>query len=273
MVGMIIQIAIQAGVLSLLMFLLARWESDFSFSKVFAVASAISLGLLVLDIALLSQIGLFVVFVDMGFIALMLVKFCWLPVRKAVLVTLIYCVFLVGQFFATVYINNKIMGSTAGAMSDLDEQSEYMQEIQQAMIEDAQGGAPVSAAQQAEVERMARESEEQARTFEAEVEAERARQRRAQAVGRRSTVTRGVAAPVVPAPVENVENWDAAFAAVKVTGIIGSEGQQMAIVNGCRIKNGGIVALVHGDKIYRLKVKIIGGKRVRLTPAGTSPAP
>ena len=62
------KIAIEALVMCLILYVVARHEADYSFQKVFMVAAGTSLGNVLIDVAFYKYLGAFVILPKIGFI-------------------------------------------------------------------------------------------------------------------------------------------------------------------------------------------------------------
>jgi len=130
-----IKFFIRAGVLTGLLYWLARDEADFEFSKVLLVVSLIGLAAFVMDmIFLMSMLGLVTdssplveispfmgllirmglrVGIGFGFVLFVVVKFCWVPLKKAVLVTILFFIFSGLLIFGAQFVYGKLTGTQA----------------------------------------------------------------------------------------------------------------------------------------------------------------
>jgi len=83
-------IMLQALLLMGLLFLFARHEADFEYSTVLLVMCGIIAGNFLIFISGLEYFGLFVVIPIFAFTCWMIAQFCWVPWRKALLITFLY---------------------------------------------------------------------------------------------------------------------------------------------------------------------------------------
>lgn len=90
---MIVEIFLKAFVLCGLLYLVARNEADFEFAKVAMVTAGITVGTFFIDIFLQPRIGFFSIIPSIAFVVFMIMKFCWAPFWKAILVTFLYLLF------------------------------------------------------------------------------------------------------------------------------------------------------------------------------------
>ena len=92
---MFVEIAAKALVLCLILFLVARHEADYSFLKVAMITAAIGLGTMLIDVLCRPHIGWFALLPVIAFVMFILMKFCWISLTKAAIVTVIFMAFCV----------------------------------------------------------------------------------------------------------------------------------------------------------------------------------
>jgi hypothetical protein len=93
---MLAETFVNAAILCGVLFLVAKHEADFSFSKVAMVAAAIQLVAFLTQVFLFDKIGWFTLAFSFVFALLLVKRFCWLSVKKSLLVVAIFCVFQAG---------------------------------------------------------------------------------------------------------------------------------------------------------------------------------
>ena len=137
------EILFKAGILCLLLYLVARHEADYSFTKVAMVTAGITLGNLLMEVFLRHYIGWLTIIPIAGFVIFMLMQFCWLSFKKAVLVTvpfLAVCILLAMGVTALQQHADAALDNALGVRpGDQEEMKEIMKFYQQNF-----GGLPSS---------------------------------------------------------------------------------------------------------------------------------
>jgi len=127
------QIFIQAGVLCLLLYLIAKHEADYSFTKVAMVTAGIMAGTLLLDALLSERLGWFSILPQLGFIAFMIMTFCWISFWKSIVVVLIFSALHVALALGVAAIDRKMNETVDSAMpvqkEDYEMAKEFMEEV------------------------------------------------------------------------------------------------------------------------------------------------
>ena len=93
---MLAETFVNAAILCLLLFLIAKHEADFSFSKVAMVVAGIQLGGFLAQVFLFDMIGWFTLAVSFVLAFVMVEAFCWLNISKTILVVVLFCIFQTG---------------------------------------------------------------------------------------------------------------------------------------------------------------------------------
>ena len=93
---MLAETFVNAAILCAILYLVAKHEADFSFSKVAMVAAGIQLIAFLTQVFLFDRIGWFTLAVSFVFALLLVMRFCWLNVAKSLLVVAIFFVFQAG---------------------------------------------------------------------------------------------------------------------------------------------------------------------------------
>lgn len=109
---MIVEIFLKAFVLCGLLYLVARNEADFDFAKVAMVTAGISIGTFFIDLLLQPHIGVLTFIPSIAFVMFMIMKFCWAPFWKALLVTFLYLVFNIALAIGVLLLINKVNDSS-----------------------------------------------------------------------------------------------------------------------------------------------------------------
>jgi hypothetical protein len=137
MIGMMAgQIIIEASVLSLILYFVARHEADYSISKVSMVVAGITLGTFLIDTLAAPYIGLFSIVADIAFICFMLMTFCWITLWKSVLVVSIFSCFYIAMFFVVASIKTHLSESMNPSM--MEQRTQDLDEIKQELLRQQQ---------------------------------------------------------------------------------------------------------------------------------------
>ncbi len=91
-----IEIFVNAAVLCLILFLIAKHEADYSFQKVAMTTAGISLGSFLIHVFLFDKIGWYSLILMFAFSAIMIKTFCWISLGKTLIVIAIFCTFQIG---------------------------------------------------------------------------------------------------------------------------------------------------------------------------------
>lgn len=139
LIGLMIQVAIEALVLCGLLYLIARHEADFNFGKLFVVSAVIVFVALMFEVWMKPKIGWFVLLFDAGFVLFMLTQYCWVSVPKGLIVTVIFM--LVQVVFAMVFLHYKAQldKDAEKSMALVNERQKDMIEAQAMMMDALQG--------------------------------------------------------------------------------------------------------------------------------------
>jgi len=236
------QIFLEAGVLCLLLYLVARHEADYSFQKVAMVTAGITVGSLLLEGLLSEHIGNFTVLPVLGFVIVMLMTFCWVSFSKSIIVVVVFCCFHVGLAMGVsalqAYFQEKVAAQSPVTEEDFELAKQFLEEVGNTHAAQAKG--------EAEARRKAqREAAEEGRAVAASRPREPATRRAA------STP------PAEPSSADAVA-WAEAKAALKVGGVMGSQGGgYLAMVDGKPTEIGDTVSVRHAGKIFRWRVRKI----------------
>jgi hypothetical protein len=267
------------------LYLVAKDEADFEFRKVALVTAGITIGTTLIDILLDPYVGLFTFLFDAAFMTWMVCKFCWAPVKKAALVTVLFFAvnigFKVGLGFALIAMGVSATNSAADA--PIDQESAEADDMYQQLVGQYEnvGTMPASIAS-------AKTPAEMQKAIVAEME--RAKNETAQLVAQqrpRAAVTPvaptatpvAIAAPApipVPEPVAPTAAPPVVAAAAaeappvqrdpfvppkplgpkpKVTAVMsGPGGKSVAMVGNEMVEEGGVVQTVPGDLLSRWRL-------------------
>jgi len=89
-------IFVNAAVLCLILYLVAKNEADYSFAKVAMVTAVIGLGSFLIQLFLLEKIGWLTIIPVFALATAMVMIFCWVRFWKTILVVVLFCLFHVG---------------------------------------------------------------------------------------------------------------------------------------------------------------------------------
>jgi len=246
------QIFIQAFVLCLILYLVARYEADYSFQKVAMVSGGIMAGTLVIEALAVHKLGIFVIIPQIAFIAFMLMTFCWISLWKSLLVVVLFSVVHVGFSFGLLAMKTKFFGPDDG-LDPAEKAEQQFKELEQEMLktmgvwpEDGEGGgddSPDTVAPGAEPADS----------------------------GDRSPRKSFVAAPA-RLKAESSEKdpavaWSDARAGLNVGGVMtGAGGKRVVLIDGTLYEAGDTVSATHGDVIYRWRIIAIREEGAELQP-------
>ena len=97
-------VAMHALIIMGLLWLFARHEADFEYSTVFLVVVGIILGGFLIVMSLTKYLGIFVVIPIFLYVCFLLVKFCWVPWPKGLLITFLFFVVSAAIQIGKIYI-------------------------------------------------------------------------------------------------------------------------------------------------------------------------
>jgi hypothetical protein len=120
------EIFLDAGILCVILFLVAKHEADYSFAKVAMVTAGIGLGSFLIHIFLFDKIGWLSLLVIFALASVMIKVFCWLSFPKTILVVALFCMFQIGTKFG--------MNAIAGYLFPEEEQPKLTQLIPSAPV-------------------------------------------------------------------------------------------------------------------------------------------
>ncbi len=92
---MLAETFVNAAILCTILYVVAKHEADFSFSKVAMVVAGIQLASFLAQV-FLNTVPWFTLLISFVFTLLFVQKFCWLSFKKTLVVVLIFCVFQAG---------------------------------------------------------------------------------------------------------------------------------------------------------------------------------
>lgn len=235
---MILEVFIQAAVLCTILYVVARYEADYSFQKVAMVAAGIGLGNMLIQSLLQPHVpvGLqsLLVIPCIIFTAFMIMTFCWINVWKSVLVVLVFVGFQLLSHLGMQVLMKRFGSSDAQAAAVEKKQQEVaeMQEQIVAMIENPAAPAPAVPPPAPTV------APEPAPVPESDK-------------------------PVAPGPAVNDVGWDAAEKMLKVAGVSKRHGEVIALVNNSVVLQNGVIRVTYNGMIYSWRAAAISSDGVR----------
>jgi len=234
---MIIEILIDAAVLSLILFLVAKHEADYSFGKVAMVTAAIGLGSFLMHVFLFEIISWLTIIPVFLFTGVMIKSFCWLNWRKTFLVIAIFTVFQVGSKLGITAISSRITPPEMPP-SQTEQALEVAKEMGMLATPSRPAPIPVQTRSQQKKEKekeKAKESKKQPSKIKKLFSKKSGKKTERRATG-----------------------WEAAREALIHGGsMLNDHGQYVAIVNGEIVEVGDIVSHSIKSKKYRWKVSSI----------------
>lgn len=247
---MLAQIFLEAFVLCIILYLVAKHEADYSFAKVAMVTGAVTAGSAIIEALAGEKLGPFTAIPVLAFIAFMLMTFCWITLKKSILVVLLFCTFhlLVGMGLNALHRSLTTGAPVPGPVSDEDV------EVAVKFFEEVYGEAPAAM-------RPPQTHPPQASTEPALKTATRDHAPRIpQETGRTKAL-----------PAVDQEKWDAARKTLRIGGIMaGARGTHVAMVNNQPVEEGDSVSAIHEGKTYHWRVRSIGKTGLELDPIAVS---
>ena len=254
---MLAETFLKAIVLSLLLYAIARHEADYSFQTTAIVVAALTLGGLLLEAFLKSWIGPFSALPVLALVIVVVKRFCWVPLPKAILVGVLFSIFSfllalgIAEFQKrTVKAVDEAMGGPMQSrQKDMKEAIQFQKEVLQLLVPTATVAAVTAAPP--------------ARPVATSVVV----------LAAAPVVTQVATSAVsqVPAPPVAVQalspEWMAAATNLQVGGIMtDAQGKHVAIVNGKEVEAGDIVTVRQGAKLYRWRVGSVTHDGVQWEP-------
>jgi hypothetical protein len=234
---MVGQVIVQAAILSLILYLVARHEADYSFSKVAMVTAGTTVGSFIIQAMLQDHIGGWSAIPVIGFIAFMLMTFCWISFWKSLIVVAVYIGVHMGFGVLVALLFASLIGG--GEVVESSERDEAYEEL--------------------------------AKTLEEVVPAELPEEKPLETEDSGGGVSAlKLLRKIRPEPTE--PDWEAARATVRVGGTMKRGGRRGAMINGQVVLSGEVVTVEHKGHLYRWRLESIRDgmadlKRVRVEAA------
>lgn len=264
---MIVQVFIEAAILCGLLYAIARYEADYSFTKVAMVVAGLSLGSVLINATVQPHLGPWTAIVLVAFYAFMIMTFCWVSFWKSLLVVVAYSAVHFGlAFLALIVAASLIKQSSKTGMVMMGATESEFKEIQ------------------AEIQKNFSNAAEQARTRAPEIgkaaAAAHAATNPAAATGQPAAAEPAAKAPppattnappIVPRPGE--DEWTTAQRTLVLGGFAsGSRAAVTALVNGQMREVGDIISAPYNGQVYRWRITAIDTKGLHLQPLDKRPA-
>lgn len=268
---MIVEILFKALILAAILYIVARHEADFEFSKVAMVVAGITLGTFLIDALLTPKIGLFSVIPSIAFVTYMVVKFCWVRVWKGLIVTIIFIAINIGLNFAVLALFRDA-GKAGDEVLDRanQEQEENLKELKalvdanEAMYQKQMQNMgitsppmPVATSGGMKPVGFLEEMSKSAPPPEP----------KKQAPAKKSAQTPAASAAAGGFATEDSPYWESSRAQLRVTArATAAGGKPAAFVNGEMITEGAVVNIRYEGQIYRWRAKAIGPRSIEWEP-------
>jgi len=271
---MIGEIILKALVLCGILFLVARREADFEFSKLVLVTCGITLGSFALEAFLVPALASYMPFfasvamtflLAASFVTFMVVRFCWVRLWKGILVTILFMGFSVGLSVAGMIVMAKINQSVEKAGGSVMEQNnkEAIQMFQEMLaVSSSQMMGQAMAEGVKPIPYLAHADAEGPLPLPA-----------------MSTQEKPVEPPPLERPIDELPafartpEWQAAQAKIKVSAVlVERDGRNTAIVNGEVLGIGDILTVEVKRKLYRFKMAELTTDWVAWDPLGDADA-
>lgn len=256
------KVTVDALILCLVLYLVARHDADYDFQKLTMVVAGTALGNVALSIGISGHLParhvLWILpLVQMVFAAFMIKTFCWVSMGKALLVAFICGVLQLGSGLGMRFLMARLMNGAAPSASLVEQQERDLAEAKQTM-EQMLAQSRVALA---------------ARSVPSPVPAAPT------ATGGVADVTAGAstAAQVMAVAcastgalvaVGDAEDWPAARKQLKVSGISGRAGEYVALINERIVRPGDTVSVALGKHTYYWSVRQITRDHLDLDPRG-----
>ncbi len=230
---MVGQVIVQAAILCLILYVVAKHEADYSFPKVAMVTAGTTVGSFFIQILLHDHIGGWTAIPVIGFIAFMLMTFCWISFWKSLIVVAVYVGVHMGFSLLAAMLLASLLGG--GTFQEPTEMEEAYDELARTLEEVPPSEVP------AEQPEATKPAVLPGRLF-----------------GRHK-------------PASESPDWNAARARVRVGGTMKRGGNRGAIINGKVVMSGEIVTVEHEGYLYRWRLDSIKDgmadlKQVRVEP-------
>lgn len=263
---MLAEIFLKAFVLCGILYLVARHEADYSFQKVAMVVGGIVAGNAIIEASLCDRIGVYTLIPAMVFTAFMVITFCWVSVRRAVLVVALFTAVQAGIAYGRDAFAASMCAGQSACAAATEERHEELEEIKDEIVKN--WTKPQAMAQVMPEVRCAVPVTAVPPCAPPEAPAPAA-------APAASTLVAGTAASVSPEPgALAAQNWKAARTLMHFGGVLTQgDGSRLATINGRPAAVGDSVWTEYGGQIYRWRVKRISARDADLHPVDVRPVP
>jgi uncharacterized membrane protein len=248
----LVEVFLNASVLCVILYAVARHEADYSFSKVAMVSAGLVTGSLLLRVTMLPHLSddyhwlLYpAIFL---FTAFVLMTFCWITFWKSVLVIVLFSCWQVGTAVITAYAKQQFNNDTDRITRARDSQKEELDLIRQ------------------EMQRQASNASVRAKT------AGRNRiEKRAPASKTDPIPARRPALKKDTGPAASAADWRQAKKNIRVGGTIVFKGRTCASINGRIVEEDDLISAEYKGRNFSWKVKSISSSGIHLEQAAVTP--
>ncbi|MCK5849773.1 MAG: hypothetical protein KAH23_02565 [Kiritimatiellae bacterium] len=243
---MIVQVFMQAAVLCGILYVVAKYEADYSFQKVAMVAAGITLGNMLITALLREHIKddlrWILVFPCIAFTAVMIMSFCWISLWKSVLVVVIFVLFQTGTDVVKLMVMKRLSNSiNAPADAAIQKKANDIEELRKEMLATM---GPHNTQKPRAPNKPANYSPTQPVTNVINKQAEP-----------KTKVIKKKKIEVNPRP--DSANWDQAKKRLRVAGISQQRNKFVALVNNKVVVKDSIIRVTHKDMIYQWQITAI----------------
>ena len=227
------EILFKAGILCLLLYLMARHEADYSFTKVAMVTAGITLGNLLMEVFLMHYIGWLTIIPIAGFVIFMLMQFCWIPFKKAVLVTVPFLAVCILLTMGMTVLQKRANAALGNSLSTRPGDQEEMQEIMKFYQQHVGSFSSSTNSSTEDMEALATPPPSPLKA------------------ATKITALQTILSPVLPNSETGV-NWLSAQTKLNTSGIMtGKKGNTIAVVNNRMVKVGDRVQVKYNHHLYQ----------------------
>ncbi len=254
------EVFIKALLLCGLLYLIARHEADYSFSKVAMVTAGLMLGSVIIEATVAPHFGIWTALVHVAFITFMIMTFCWTTLWKTLAIVSIYTIIhFVLAFLGGLAVAYLARESGKNGMVIMGANEEEFHELQKEILNQfgAAGDqlAPTSAEDLAEATPPPEEVVEPVEDVPPPPDPEPPPP---------PTTTTTTTLPPAPEVPPGESTWESARRALNVGGAARGGGTHTVYINGQLREAGDIVGLTHGGWRYRWRIKAIDENGIHL---------
>ena len=273
------RVFIDALVLSLILYIVARHEADYEFQKLAMVVAGTALGNMLLFMSLglwlPPAISVWVMpLAQVVFSAYMIMTFCWISFWKSLLVAVVFSGLHIGFGLGVDWVVKRMMGGAGQQATLVERQEQEVQEIKNEMMRMAEleakafGHAPASTGATPEPAEAALSNALPAAGNPAPAPSTLPAPAAVHPASVAAAGTNAAAMALPQGPLGGAKaDWGAARAKVKIGGSSsGKAGGYVALVNQRLVEPGNFVSVLHQGRTYRWVVRSISRDSVDLEP-------